>query len=68
MPYSKLIFDKVLNELFCSALKKKKPTIDWKALILSATVDLIVGIILLIIQKSCFSQERKSEISSVNKV
>lgn len=48
--------------------KKKKPTIEWKTLIISAIVDLIIGIILLIIQKSCSRQERKSESSSVNKV
>ena len=31
--------------------KKKKPTIDWLTIIISAIVDLIVGIILLIIDK-----------------
>ena len=34
--------------------KKKKPTIEWKTQIISAIVDLIIGIILLIIQKILF--------------
>lgn len=34
--------------------KKKKSTIEWKSLLISMIADLIVGIILLIIQKYLF--------------